>query len=360
MVDNCSISANLQAIDDSRKCPEWFSVDPDRGHAMSENSEKPAESRQPKGEEGWTQDLISKLATAALVEQRRRRRWGIFFKFLFFAYLTVVLLVFLLPIQDHTSLGKRHTAVIRIEGLIASGTDVNADNVIAGLRAAFEDDKTAGIILRLNSPGGSPVQAGEMYDEIIRLRKVHPNIPIYAVAADVCASGAYYVASAADKIFANRASIIGSIGVRADGFGFVQAMNKLGIERRLYTAGNNKAFLDPFTPSRAEDVQHLQEMLADIHRQFIAAVRQGRKERLHETPELFSGLVWTGEQSLAIGLIDELADVRYVAEEVIGAKTIVDYTQRTRWIERIFDKTESSLARFMPFSSEWETIDSLR
>lgn len=311
---------------------------------MSEQVDKPGQSQLNTNDECWARDLISKVAFAALVEQRRSRRWGILFKFLFLIYLLAVLLIAYGPFDsDKTVLGKRHTALVSVDGLIASGAVANAENIIAGLRAAFEDDKTAGIILRINSPGGSPVQAGEMYDEILRLRKTYPNTPVYAVASDVCASGGYYVAAAAQKIFANKASIIGSIGVRADGFGFVDAMEKLGIERRLYTAGENKAFLDPFTPQQPKDVSHLQSMLGDIHQQFIAAVREGRGERLHETPELFSGLVWTGAKSVELGLIDELADVRQVAEKVIGAKTVVDYTRHPRLIERIFQSAEASV-----------------
>jgi len=228
--------------------------------------------------------------------------------------------------------------------LIASSMDANAEDVISGLRSAFKNDTTVGVILSINSPGGSPVQAGEMYDEIIRLREAHPNTPIYAVAADVCASGGYYVAAATQKIYANKASIIGSIGVRTDGFGFVDAMTKLGITRRLYTSGDSKGFLDPFQPPKPEDVQHLKGMLDEIHQQFITAVRQGRGERLQETQELFSGLVWTGSKSLELGLIDELADVRYVAKEIIGAEKIIDYTKRPKVLERILSNVETTLA----------------
>jgi protease-4 len=327
---------------------------------MNEQMEKPANSRQTGGDENWARDLIGQLAFAVLVEQRRKRRWGIFFKFLFFIYLLALILIVYSPIHEQSTLGKRHTALVRIEGLIASSTDANADNVIAGLRAAFKNDKTAGVILRINSPGGSPVQAGEVYDEIMRLRKLHPNIPIYAVASDICASGGYYVATASQKIFANKASIVGSIGVRIDSFGFVNAMEKLGIERRLYTAGDNKAFLDPFSPSQSQDVQHIQGMLEDIHQQFVTAVKNGRGERLRETPDLFSGLVWTGEQSVQLGLVDDLADVRHVAEDIIGAKTIVDYTRRTRLIERIFDGVEASLNQLLLRYVRIESVNPIR
>jgi protease-4 len=327
---------------------------------MDEQMEKPADSGQTGGDERWARDIISQLAFATLVEQRRKRRWGIFFKFLFFLYLLALILVAYSPIDEQSTLGKRHTALVRIDGLIASSTDANADNVIAGLRAAFKNDKTAGVILRINSPGGSPVQAGEVYDEIMRLRKLYPNIPIYAVALDICASGGYYIATASQKIFANKASIVGSIGVRMDSFGFVNAMEKLGIERRLYTAGDNKAFLDPFSPSQPQDVQHIQGMLEDIHQQFVTAVKNGRGERLRETPDLFSGLVWTGEQSLKLGLVDDLADVRHVAEDIIGAKTVVDYTRRTRLIERIFDGVETNLSQLLLRHLGIESLNPIR
>lgn len=292
-------------------------------------------------DEQWATRLIERLFFAALIERRRARRWGIFFKILFL----IVLLAFLLPGDwgGETVIGRRHTALVRVDGLIAPGADANAERFSDGVRAAFQNNNAAGIILYINSPGGSPVQAGEMYDEIRRLRQAYPHKPVYAVAADLCASGGYYVAVAAQQIYANRASIIGSIGVRGGGFGFVEALRKLGIERRLYTAGDNKGFLDPFEPSRPEDVRHLQNMLDRIQQQFITAVRAGRSDRLQETPDLFSGLVWTGEQSVELGLIDGLADARYVAKELVGAETIVDYTRRPRISERLFSSIESSL-----------------
>ncbi|MFO1371797.1 MAG: S49 family peptidase [Candidatus Competibacteraceae bacterium] len=298
----------------------------------------------PPDDERWAREVLSKLAFAAVTEQRRTRRWGIFFKLLFFAYL-VVLLALAWPghlVETATS-SKRHTALVRISGLISSSTEANAKHVVEGLRKAFKDKNTAGVVVEINSPGGSPVQAGEIYDEIQRLRQQYPKIPVYAVANDVCASGGYYVAAAAQKIYANKASIIGSIGVRTDSFGFTDALAKLGIERRAYTAGANKDFLDPFLPAKPEDVRHLQGMLDAIHQQFIAAVKQGRGERLKDNPQVFSGLMWTGEQSVGLGLVDALGGTRYVAEDVIGEKSIVDYTKRTRLVERLFDETEASL-----------------
>ena len=294
-------------------------------------------------DERWAREVLAKLAFAAVTEQRRTRRWGIFFKLLFFAYLVLLLVLAWPDSLDTTTGGKRHTALVRIDGLIASSTEASAKNVIEALRKAFKDEKTAGVIVQINSPGGSPVQAGEVYDEIQRLRRKYPKIPVHAVASDVCASGGYYIAAAAQNIYANKASIVGSIGVRMDSFGFTDAIAKLGIERRAYTAGSNKDFLDPFKPVNPAEVQHLQGMLDAIHQQFVAAVRQGRGERLKDNPEVFSGLMWTGEQSIDLGLVDALGNTRYVAEEVIGEKTVVDYTKRTRWVDRLLDGAEASL-----------------
>ncbi len=295
----------------------------------------------------WTRRLIERVVFAALTEQRRTRRWGIFFKLTFL----ILLLAIIFPIQwasewgGDAVMGGPHTALVKVEGLISPSTDANAEHFITGLRSAFEDDNTAGVILYINSPGGSPVQAGEMYDEVMRLREVHPKVPVYAVAADVCASGGYYVAAAAQEIYANKASIIGSIGVRAGGFGFTEAIEKLGIERRLYTAGTNKGFLDPFEPPRPEDISHMKDMLDTIHSQFIAAVEKGRGERLAPTQETYSGLVWTGEQSIDLGLIDGLATTRYVAERLIGADKIVDFTRRPKALERFLTNVESRLSQ---------------
>lgn len=298
----------------------------------------------PSSDDRWARDTLTQLALAAVTEQRRARRWGIFFKFLFFGYL-VVLLALAWPdnLSKATASAKRHTALVRVEGLISSSTAASAANVIEALRKAFKDEKTVGVVLEINSPGGSPVQSGEIYDEIQRLRQQYPKIPIHAVTSDVCASGGYYIAAAAQNIYANKASIVGSIGVRMDSFGFTEAIAKLGVERRAYTAGSNKDFLDPFKPVNPAEVQHLQGMLDAIHQQFMTAVKQGRGERLKENPDVFSGLMWTGEQGVALGLVDALGSTRSVAEEVIGEKTILDYTKRTGWMERLLDGTEMSL-----------------
>lgn len=303
---------------------------------VNPNSSLPADDR-------WAREALTKLAFAAVAEQRRARRWGIFFKLLFFGYL-IALLALAWPdkLGSKTAIAKRHTALVRVEGLIASSTEASAKNLIEALRKAFKDPNTVGVVLEINSPGGSPVQAGEVYDEIQKLRQQYPKMPIHAVASDVCASGGYYIAAAAQNIYANKASIVGSIGVRMDSFGFTDAIAKLGIERRAYTAGTNKDFLDPFKPVNPEEVQHLQGMLDAIHQQFKAAVKQGRGERLKENPEVFSGLMWTGEQSVGLGLVDALGSSRSVAEDVIGEKTMVDYTKQIRWLERLLDETQAS------------------
>jgi protease-4 len=284
----------------------------------------------------WQRDVIAKLASDALAEQKRARRWGIAFKILTFTYLFVLLFVGLgwLGGSDVISTGD-HTAVVDLNGVIAAGSRANADNVVAGLQKAFEADGAKAVVLRINSPGGSPVQAANINDEIRRLRELHPDIPLYAVVEDICASGGYYVAVAADKIFVAKASLVGSIGVLMDGFGFTGTMEKLGVERRLLTAGENKGFLDPFSPLDATQRGYAKTMLGDIHGQFIEAVRMGRGERLKESDETFSGLVWTGERSIELGLADALGSVAYVAREVVKAETIVNYTWREHIVERV-------------------------
>ena len=231
--------------------------------------------------------------------------------------------------------------------IISDEAEASADNVISGLRDAFEDDNTAGVILRINSPGGSPVQAGYIYDEIKRLREKYPDIPLYAVVTDICASGGYYIAAAADEIYVDKASIVGSIGVRMDSFGFVGTMDKLGVERRLYTAGESKAFLDPFLPSKASDVAHIETLLVDIHEQFINAVKEGRGDRLKESEDMFSGLIWTGEESLDMGLVDGLGSSSYVAREIIEAEEIVEFTTEPDLLERIADRLGVGVAQAM-------------
>jgi len=304
------------------------------------------------GEPGtnWERQTIEKVALAAIQEQRRARQWGIVFKMLLFIYLFALLFVGLGWFSKKDSSPGRHSALVDLQGVISSSSAASAEVVMAGLQDAFKDKRTQGVILRINSPGGSPVQAGYINDEIRRLRTKHPDIPLYAVVEDICASGGYYVAVAADRIYVDKASIVGSIGVLMDGFGFTGAMEKLGVERRLLAAGDNKGFLDPFSPLLEPQKEHAQQMLGDIHQQFIGVVRQGRGKRLKETPDMFSGLLWVGHKSVELGLADALGGVEYVAREVIKAEDIVDFTPRENIAERLAKRfgagVAESLARF--------------
>jgi len=299
---------------------------------------------EPNGE-NWERKTLEKVALAAIQEQRRARHWSILFKLLIFIYLFVVLFLWLgwIGKKDSTSSGK-HTALVELRGVIGPESSASADTVIAGLQDAFKDKGTQGVILRINSPGGSPVQAGHINDEIKRLRAKYPDIPIYAVVEDICASGGYYVAVAANQIYVDKGSIIGSIGVLMDGFGFTGLMDKLGIERRLLAAGDNKGFLDPFSPVSESQQQYAATMLDEIHQQFITVVRQGRGQRLKETPELFSGLLWVGTRSVELGLADALGSVDYVAREVIKAEEIVDFTPRENIAERVARRFGAAMA----------------
>ena len=283
---------------------------------------------------GWERAVLEKVALAAVTEQRRARRWGIFFKFLIFAYLFIVLFIAMGWFGKKDGLHDKHTALVEINGVIAPGSAASADAVMQGLADAFKDKRTQGVVLRINSPGGSPVQSGYINDEIKRLRAKYPDKPLYAVVEDLCASGGYYVAVAADKIYVNKASMIGSIGVLMNGFGFTGTMEKLGVERRLLAAGENKGFLDPFSPLNDEQKSHAKQMLSEIHEQFIEVVRKGRGKRLKETPDMFSGLVWVGQKSIELGLADALGSVEQVARDVIKAEDIVDFTPRENVAER--------------------------
>jgi len=282
----------------------------------------------------WERGLIEKLATEALKEQRRARRWGIFWKLLTFLYVTFIL-VMAIDWKPGAERGSgKHTALVEVQGIIAPGTDASAEKVNLALQAAFKDSNTQGVVLRINSPGGSPVQAQSIFDEVKRLRQKHPDIPLYAVVEDLCASGGYYVAAAADRIFVAKGSIVGSIGVRMDNFGVVGLMEKLGVERRLLTAGKNKALLDPFLPLEESHKQIATDLINEIHAQFIAAVKQGRGKRLKETPDMFSGLIWTGAKSVELGLADGFGGLDYVAREVVKAEDIVAYTQKENLAEK--------------------------
>lgn len=290
-------------------------------------------------ESAWQQEALERIALAGLIEQRRSRRWSIFFRLL---GLACFLLLFWAISGPEASLGElreagQHTALIRLEGALMTDAPASAQRINAALRAAFADRGTQAIILDINSPGGSPVQAGQIFDEIRRLRVLHPKIPVYAVVEDYCASGGYYVAAAADRIYVDKASMLGSIGVIMEGFGFTGSMEKLGVERRLLTAGENKGFLDPFSATDAKQQDHAKQMLEEIHRQFIDAVKTGRGERLkfQENPEIFSGLMWTGVRSIALGLADALGSVESVAREVIKVENLRDYTMEPSLADRL-------------------------
>ena len=293
----------------------------------------------------WQQQTIEKLALSGLQEQKSARRWSIFFKALMFIYLFVVLFLALGWLGGTKAGTGEHTALIEIAGVIEAGGDVNADSVITSLNDAYESKGTKGIILRINSPGGSPVQSGIIFDEIRRQKKLHPSIPVYAVVEDICASGGYYIAAAADKIYVDKASIVGSIGVLMDGYGFTDVMKKVGVERRLLTAGENKAMLDPFSPVNPKHQALAQAMLNQIHEQFKTVVRQGRGNRLVEDNETFSGLFWSGEQSIKIGLADALGSADYVAREVIKQEEIVDYSYQDSVVDRFAKRLGASMAK---------------
>ncbi len=295
----------------------------------------------------WERRVITKLAQASLKEQKRARRWSIFFKFLVFAYITFILYLFVEPDISKAKITQKHSALVELQGIIADDESASADNIVSALRSAFEDEKTKGIILRVNSPGGTPVQAGYIYDEIVRLREKYPETPLYAVVSDMAASGGYYVASAADEIYVSNSSIVGSIGVRMDSFGVVDAMEKLGIESRTLTAGENKALLDPFTPVNEKAMKHLQAMIDEIHQQFIDAVKKGRGDRLKEFDDLYTGLIWTGNEAIEYGLVDKLGSASYVAREVIGAEDIVEYSVEVDVLERLADRLGASTAKML-------------
>ena len=296
----------------------------------------------------WERKVLEKLALEAVAEQRRGRRWGIFFKLLGFGYLAVVLgLVVDWGQTERLAEGAKFTALVNLTGVIKAKGDANAEHVISALQAAFEDKHTAGVILRINRPGGSPVQSGIINDEMQRLRAAHPAIPLHVVVEDVCASGGYYVAAAADKIFVDKASIVGSIGVLMDGFGFTGTMEKLGVERRLLTAGESKGFLDPFSPQNESHKDHAKQMLGEIHQQFIDVVRKGRGKRLKETPEMFSGLMWSGAKSIELGLADGYGTVDSVARDVFKASDVRDFSVKQNFAEKFAKQFGADMAESM-------------
>ncbi|HLO63634.1 MAG TPA: S49 family peptidase [Azonexus sp.] len=287
----------------------------------------------PNNDSSWERKTLERLVFAALDEQRAKRRWGIAFKIIGFAYLLAVLIA-VVDWGAGAEHQERHTAMVNLIGTIEAKGDASAENLVAALNSAFEEKNAVGVILRINSPGGSPVQAGIVNDEIRRLRAKFPDKPLYAVVEDMCASGGYYVAAAADNIYVNKASIVGSIGVLMDGFGFTGTMDKLGVERRLLTAGENKGFLDPFSPQAPQHKAHAMSLLDDIHKQFIDVVKTGRGKRLKETPEMFSGLMWTGAQSIQLGLADGYGSVDSVARDIFKAEKVFDYSVKDNIAER--------------------------
>ena len=310
-----------------------------------ENNLPPAE--RPPAAPQWERETLERLVFATIKEQRAARRWSIFFKLAFLGLALLGLWAYFdfhFGGSDIEALG-RHTALIEIDGEIENEGSGAADTVIPSLDKAFADAGSAAVVLRINSPGGSPVQAGIIVDEILRLRKGYPNKPLYVVVDEICASGGYYIAAAADKIFVNKASIVGSVGVLMDGFGFVGAMDKLGIERRLLTAGENKGFMDPFSPQSNRQKAHAQDMLDEIHQQFIAVVREGRGKRLKEqdNPDIFSGLYWTGARAVEMGLADGFGTVDSVARDIVKAEDIIDYTAHENLPERVLKKFGASV-----------------
>lgn len=314
---------------------------------MTDNQQNNQADTGSSGDLSWERSVIEKLALAAVNEQTRARRWGIFFKSLIFIYLIVLMAMMAYPkIKENFGVdGQYHTAVVDVVGMIAEDKEANAESIIEGLRNAVKDKNTKGIIIHANSPGGSPVQSAYVYDEIRKIKKEHPDLPVYAVVSDICASGCYYIAAASDKIFVNQASLIGSIGVLMDGFGFVETMQKLGVERRVLTAGTHKALLDPFSPPKEEETRFMQVLLDQVHRQFIDAVKAGRGERLKEVPELFSGLVWTGQEGVKLGIADAYGSDDYVAKEIIGAENQVDFTAQEHLLDKIAGKIGTAFGR---------------
>ena len=307
----------------------------------------------------WEKPL-NRLAFSIIKDYRARKYRENFFKLVLIACISWSVYYFWDDLEDKwlESNNEKHAALVDVVGSISSAGDTNADDVINSLNNAFKNVNTAGVIVRIDSPGGSPVHAGYINDEIWRLRAKYPKIPIYAVIVQMCASGGYYVAVATQKIYADKGSLVGSIGVRMDSFGFVGSLQKLGIERRLLTAGDHKGFLDPFLPERPEEVAHVTGLLSNIHEQFIATVKKGRGDRLKENPDIFSGLIWTGEQAKSLGLVDDFGSAAFVAREVIKVTTIRDYTKTTSLLDRVLDHLSTSMAHALPQvlygSAQWQ------
>lgn len=292
----------------------------------------------------WEQKVLEKALLANVKEQRSARRWGIFFKLLILGYIILMTLAWF---QNKSKPNlKEHVALIDMIGTIGQGQGIEADNVVKSLRQAFDESRVKAVILRINSPGGTPVQSAYIYDEIRRLRKLNPEKKVYAVVVDMCASGGYYAASAADEIYANASSIVGSIGVLMPNYGFVETMKKVGAEQRTLFAGKNKLFLDPFSPENPEQITFAKGILDNIHQQFIQAVKSGRGNRIKgNDEEIYSGLFWTGDQALKLGLIDGIGSAGFVAREVIGIDEVIDYTQSSNLFDRLASRFGSSFAK---------------
>jgi protease-4 len=277
-------------------------------------------------ENQWERNVIEKIASDSLSEQRKTRRWGIFFKLLTLFYLSIILIFVITSGRSQVPSSGEFSALIKINGVIGTGLDVSAEDVISSLKDAYSYSGTKAIILEINSPGGSPVQSGMINDEIRRGQQMFPDIPVYAVVQDICASGGYYIAVAADKIFVDKASIVGSIGVRIDGFGFEEIIKKIGVERRLITSGENKGILDPFLPVPPKQSVFIKQLLDEVHKQFIDVVKQGRGDKLSTNPDIFSGLFWNGDRAITLGLVDDFGTVDSVAREIVRNEEIVDFT----------------------------------
>lgn len=310
--------------------------------------DQPAAKQQPlpPADDRWERKALENVALAVITEQRRSRRWGIFFKLLGFSFLAIMMSLSMgWGETKHLVDGQKFTALVNLSGVIQESGGVSAEEINSSLREAYEHKDTAGVVVRINSPGGSPVQAGMINDEMQRLRRAYPAIPLFVVIEDICASGGYYVAVAADKIFVDKASIVGSIGVLMDGFGFTGAMEKLGVERRLITAGENKGFLDPFSPQSQQQKAYAVNMLGEIHAQFVDVVRRGRGKRLKETPDMFSGLMWSGAKSIELGLADGYGTINSVARDVIKAEHIRDFTAESNIAEKFAERLGAHAAK---------------
>ena len=324
---------NTDPFSDPKKDPDFQQNQPETLVPRAQIAPETVANQVP-GEPGWERATLERLAFASLDEQKATRRWKTFVRLSWLLFLIVLVWLVLHRGTPTTDARVAHTAVVEVKGEIAAGADASAEFINAALRAAFEDSGSKAVVLLINSPGGSPVQAGMMNDEILRLKAKYKK-PVYAVVEETCASAAYYIAVSADRIFVDKASIVGSIGVLMDSFGFTGLMEKLGVERRLLTAGENKGFLDPFSPQSDKQRAFAQGMLNQIHQQFIAVVKAGRGKRLKETPDMFSGLFWSGQQAVDLGLADQLGNLDYVAREVVKAEEIIDYTRRDNVAERL-------------------------